>query len=42
MIRVVRVYNRSDCCPERLLGFEIRVGNDPNMLSNPICKMVAG
>ena len=27
VISVVRVYNRMDCCPERLEGFEIRVGN---------------
>ena len=29
-ISVVRVYNRMDCCPERLEGFEIRVGNSPD------------
>ena len=31
----VRVYNRRDCCSERLHNFEIRVGPYPELLENP-------
>ncbi|XP_073399449.1 uncharacterized protein [Dendrobates tinctorius] len=31
--------NRMDCCPERLLGAEVRIGNSPNN-SNPVCGKV--
>uniref|UniRef100_A0A803J4A7 Fucolectin uncharacterized LOC100491211 n=1 Tax=Xenopus tropicalis TaxID=8364 RepID=A0A803J4A7_XENTR len=32
----VVVVNRRDCCPERLLGAEIRIGNSPDN-NNPVC-----
>ncbi|CAJ0955947.1 unnamed protein product [Ranitomeya imitator] len=31
--------NRMDCCPERLLGAEVRIGNSPNNV-NPVCGTV--
>ncbi|XP_033125777.1 fucolectin-like isoform X2 [Anneissia japonica] len=37
-VKYVRLYNRQDCCRERLNGAIIRVGNNPNgMLTNPHC-----
>ncbi|XP_077127865.1 uncharacterized protein LOC143783346 [Ranitomeya variabilis] len=31
--------NRMDCCPERLMGAEVRIGNSPNNV-NPVCGTV--
>lgn len=36
-VQAVTTYNRADCCQERLNGYEVRVGNDPNPLNNPAC-----
>jgi len=36
-IAKVTTFNRADCCAERLSGYEVRVGNDPNPLNNPTC-----
>lgn len=33
----VRIYNRGACCQERLVNFEIRVGNSFGVLENPAC-----
>ncbi|XP_056410444.1 fucolectin-6-like [Hyla sarda] len=33
--------NRQDCCPERLLGAEVRIGNNPDN-NNPVCGKVKG
>ncbi|XP_044138163.1 fucolectin-like [Bufo gargarizans] len=35
----VVITNRMDCCPQRLLGAEIRVGNSPDN-NNPVCGTV--
>ncbi|XP_078542240.1 fucolectin-like [Lissotriton helveticus] len=35
-ISAIKVFNRKDCCPKRLLSAEVRVGDSPN-LDNPIC-----
>ena len=37
-IVMVQIYGRSDCCSERLNGFQIRIGDSPDM-SNPICSL---
>ena len=37
---LVRVHNRLDCCPEKLDGFTVRVGNSPNLADNPSCAAV--
>ncbi|KAL1272084.1 hypothetical protein QQF64_031100 [Cirrhinus molitorella] len=41
-ITAVIITNRADCCPERLNGAEIRIGNslENNGNSNPICAVV--
>ncbi|XP_033123934.1 fucolectin-6-like [Anneissia japonica] len=40
-IKYVRLYNRQDCCKERLNGATIRVGNSTTgLLSNPQCGVV--
>ncbi|XP_077127587.1 fucolectin-6-like [Ranitomeya variabilis] len=31
--------NRMDCCPERLMGAEVRIGNSPDN-NNPVCGTV--
>ncbi|XP_077127588.1 fucolectin-6-like [Ranitomeya variabilis] len=31
--------NRMDCCPERLMGAEVRIGNSPDN-NNPVCDKV--
>ncbi|XP_069588191.1 fucolectin-6-like isoform X2 [Ranitomeya imitator] len=31
--------NRMDCCPERLIGAEVRIGNSPDN-NNPVCDKV--
>ncbi|XP_071945661.1 scavenger receptor cysteine-rich domain-containing protein DMBT1-like [Antedon mediterranea] len=36
-VRHVRIYNRQDCCRERLAGAIVRVGDDEGMTSNPQC-----
>lgn len=36
-IGMVRVLGRWDCCEERLAGWEVRVGRDPNPWMNPSC-----
>ncbi|XP_071945662.1 uncharacterized protein [Antedon mediterranea] len=36
-VRFVRIYNRHDCCRERLAGAIVRVGDDEGMTSNPQC-----
>ena len=33
----VRIYNRAQCCQERLKFFEIRIGNSATLTSNPAC-----
>ncbi|XP_029441961.1 fucolectin-6-like, partial [Rhinatrema bivittatum] len=35
-IRSVVLVNRGDCCPERLLGASVRIGNSPYN-TNPVC-----
>uniref|UniRef100_A0A8C2GXZ4 Fucolectin tachylectin-4 pentraxin-1 domain-containing protein n=1 Tax=Cyprinus carpio TaxID=7962 RepID=A0A8C2GXZ4_CYPCA len=42
-IRTVIITNRADCCPERLDGAEIRIGNslENNGNNNPICAVIA-
>ncbi|XP_063780812.1 uncharacterized protein LOC134928726 [Pseudophryne corroboree] len=35
------VANREDCCGERLLGAEVRVGNSPDN-NNPVCGVISG
>jgi len=37
-IVMVQIYGRTDCCPDRLNGFQIRIGDSPD-LSNPICSL---
>ncbi|XP_072010717.1 fucolectin-like [Engystomops pustulosus] len=39
-ISSVFVTNRDDCCTERLLHAEIRIGNNPDHNHNPICAEV--
>eukprot|EP00927_Polykrikos_kofoidii_P033998 TRINITY_DN28840_c1_g2_i1.p1 TRINITY_DN28840_c1_g2~~TRINITY_DN28840_c1_g2_i1.p1 ORF type:complete len:744 (-),score=88.35 TRINITY_DN28840_c1_g2_i1:51-2000(-) len=36
-VAAVRVLNRIDCCHERLDGWEVRVGDDPDPRRNPRC-----
>ena len=36
-IRRIRIFNREDCCHERLHDFEVRVGNNSDIAKNPIC-----
>ncbi|XP_074518465.1 uncharacterized protein LOC141784525 [Halichoeres trimaculatus] len=36
-IRVVTIFNRQDCCKERLKGARILIGNSPAHQSNPKC-----
>jgi len=36
-IAKVTTFNRADCCADRLSGYEVRVGNDPNPYNNPAC-----
>jgi len=37
-INRVRIYNRAQCCWERLYNFEIRIGNNaPHSDANPVC-----
>ncbi|XP_066434744.1 fucolectin-like [Eleutherodactylus coqui] len=38
-ITTVIITNRLDCCPERLLGAEIRIGNSKDN-NNPVCAKV--
>ncbi|CAH1247884.1 Hypp8046 [Branchiostoma lanceolatum] len=33
----VVVYNRRDCCRERLNGFKVHVGGSTNVYANPVC-----
>jgi hypothetical protein len=33
----LNVYNRVDCCQDRLSNYEVRIGNDPNLFNNPSC-----
>ncbi|CAJ0932314.1 unnamed protein product [Ranitomeya imitator] len=35
----VVIANRMDCCKERLMGAEVRIGNSPNN-NNPVCDKV--
>jgi len=37
MIHTVKIFNRLDCCGERLSGYIVRVGNDANHKLNPQC-----
>ncbi|XP_039456012.1 uncharacterized protein LOC116319484 [Oreochromis aureus] len=41
-VSAVTIINRQDCCPERILGAEIRIGNslDQNGNQNPSCGMI--
>ena len=36
-ITKIRIFNREDCCHERLHDFEVRVGNNSDINKNPIC-----
>ena len=36
-VHTVKTYNRADCCGERLAGYQIAIGNDPNIFNNPVC-----
>ncbi|XP_078000496.1 uncharacterized protein LOC144453094 [Glandiceps talaboti] len=36
-IYVVTITNRQDCCPEKLLNAEVRVGNSKNIAENAVC-----
>ncbi|CAJ0958424.1 unnamed protein product [Ranitomeya imitator] len=38
-ISIVVLTNRMDCCPERLMGAEVRIGNSPDN-NNPVCGTV--
>ncbi|XP_069588510.1 uncharacterized protein [Ranitomeya imitator] len=38
-ISIVILTNRMDCCPERLMGAEVRIGNSPDN-NNPVCGTV--
>ncbi|CAL1146209.1 unnamed protein product [Cladocopium goreaui] len=38
-ISAVRVLGRWDCCHERLDGWEVRIGFDPDPRQNPLCGM---
>ncbi|XP_073536104.1 fucolectin-6-like [Phyllobates terribilis] len=38
-ISTVVITNRMDCCPERLMGAEVRIGNSPDS-NNPVCGTV--
>ncbi|KAM4028689.1 uncharacterized protein ACNLHF_024000 [Anomaloglossus baeobatrachus] len=38
-ISIVVITNRMDCCPERLMGAEVQVGNSPDN-NNPVCGKV--
>ncbi|XP_073399339.1 fucolectin-like [Dendrobates tinctorius] len=38
-ISTIILTNRMDCCPERLMGAEIRIGNSPDT-NNPVCGTV--
>eukprot|EP00929_Paragymnodinium_shiwhaense_P060586 TRINITY_DN30251_c0_g1_i2.p1 TRINITY_DN30251_c0_g1~~TRINITY_DN30251_c0_g1_i2.p1 ORF type:complete len:442 (-),score=58.70 TRINITY_DN30251_c0_g1_i2:123-1448(-) len=40
VVAAVRLQNRWDCCHERLLGFEVRVGEDPDPRKNALCEPV--
>jgi hypothetical protein len=36
-IKYLNVYNRLDCCGERLANYQIRIGNNADMFENPTC-----
>ena len=36
-IQTVMIFNREDCCSERLRDYRVRVGNDQNPFNNPTC-----
>ncbi|XP_072051583.1 fucolectin-like [Amphiura filiformis] len=36
-VGLVVLYNRADCCPERLAGAIVRVGSNPEYGQNPAC-----
>ncbi|XP_064643968.1 uncharacterized protein LOC135497905 [Lineus longissimus] len=38
IITNIHIYNREDCCGDRLSNFEVRIGNSPNLNWNPVCK----
>ncbi|CAJ0960432.1 unnamed protein product [Ranitomeya imitator] len=39
-ISIVVLTNRMDCCPEKLMGAEVRIGNSPDN-NNPVCGSVS-
>jgi len=39
-VQMIAVINREDCCPERLAGSELRVGNSTDPLENLSCGVV--
>jgi hypothetical protein len=41
-IMSVHVYNREDCCGDRLHDFEVRVGDDESFQNNPLCSFHKG
>ncbi|XP_075067561.1 uncharacterized protein LOC142157958 [Mixophyes fleayi] len=40
-IDTIIVANRQDCCADRILGAEVRVGNSPDN-NNPVCGVISG
>jgi hypothetical protein len=36
-IKIIKTYNREDCCAERLDNFEVRIGDDEDVFNNPAC-----
>ncbi|XP_064636800.1 A disintegrin and metalloproteinase with thrombospondin motifs 19-like [Lineus longissimus] len=41
-ITTIHVYNREDCCADRLHDFEIRVGDNEKFQKNPLCHFHKG
>ncbi|XP_074652005.1 uncharacterized protein LOC141906622 [Tubulanus polymorphus] len=41
-IEYIHIYNRDDCCSERLHDFEVRIGNDPDHRKNQLCSTHKG
>uniref|UniRef100_A0A3Q3EC47 Fucolectin tachylectin-4 pentraxin-1 domain-containing protein n=1 Tax=Labrus bergylta TaxID=56723 RepID=A0A3Q3EC47_9LABR len=42
-VRAVTIFNRPNCCPERLIGAEILIGNSPSteVAQNPRCGTIS-
>ncbi|XP_063306291.1 fucolectin-6-like [Pelobates fuscus] len=41
-ISTIIIAARQDCCSERLIGAEVRVGNSPDVKTNPVCGTITG